>query len=67
MSRLKKRRIAHHKEAELDVTPFMNMMMVLVCATAGFGRVHQDHGDRSRLSGGQRHRCDRSRTWCTSR
>ena len=32
MSRLKKRRIAHHKEAELEVTPFMNMMMLLVCA-----------------------------------
>ena len=32
MSRLKKRRIAHRKEAELEVTPFMNMMMLLVCA-----------------------------------
>jgi biopolymer transport protein ExbD len=32
MSRLKKRRIAHRKEAELDVTPFMNMMMMLVSA-----------------------------------
>jgi biopolymer transport protein ExbD len=32
MSRLKKRRSAHLKEAELEVTPFMNMMMLLVCA-----------------------------------
>jgi len=32
MSRLKKRRTAHRKEAELEVTPFMNMMMLLVCA-----------------------------------
>ena len=32
MSRLKKRRSAHRKEAELEVTPFMNMMMLLVCA-----------------------------------
>jgi biopolymer transport protein ExbD len=32
MTRLKKRRIAHRKEAELEVTPFMNMMMLLVCA-----------------------------------
>ena len=32
MSRLKKRRVAHRKDAELDVTPFMNMMMMLVSA-----------------------------------
>src|SRR4030095_9345286 len=32
MSRLKKRRIAHRKEAELEVTQFMTMMMLLVCA-----------------------------------
>ena len=32
MRRLKNRRIAHRKDAELDVTPFMNLMMVLVPA-----------------------------------
>jgi biopolymer transport protein ExbD len=32
MRRLKNRRLAHHKDAELDVTPFMNMMMILVPA-----------------------------------
>ena len=32
MRRLKDRRIAHRKDAELDVTPFMNMMMILVPA-----------------------------------
>ena len=32
MRRLKNRRIAHHKDADLDVTPFMNMMMILVPA-----------------------------------
>ena len=32
MRRLKNRRIPHRKDAELDVTPFMNLMMVLVAA-----------------------------------
>ncbi len=32
MRRLKQRRAAHRKDAELDVTPFMNMMMMLVSA-----------------------------------
>ncbi len=32
MRRLKNRRLAHHTDAELDVTPFMNMMMILVPA-----------------------------------
>ena len=32
MRRLKNRRIPHHKDAELDVTPFMNLMMVLVAS-----------------------------------
>ena len=32
MRRLKERRTAHRKDAELDVTPFMNLMMVLVPA-----------------------------------
>jgi biopolymer transport protein ExbD len=32
MRRLKNRRIAHHKDADINVTPFMNLMMVLVAA-----------------------------------
>ncbi len=32
MRRLKQRRVAHRKDADLDVTPFMNMMMMLVSA-----------------------------------
>ena len=32
MRRLKNHRFGHRKEAELDVTPFMNMMMILVPA-----------------------------------
>ncbi len=32
MRRLKQHRFAHRKEADLDVTPFMNLMMVMVAA-----------------------------------
>lgn len=32
MRRLKNHRFAHRKEADLDVTPFMNLMMVMVSA-----------------------------------
>jgi biopolymer transport protein ExbD len=32
MRRLKNRRIPHHKDADINVTPFMNLMMVLVAS-----------------------------------
>jgi biopolymer transport protein ExbD len=53
MRRLKQTPVAHRKDAELDVTPFMNMMMMLVSALLA-SVVFQNYGDRSRFPGGQR-------------